>query len=148
MVADAVSRLPGQVQPLALLLQHLHHADTLLIVGEAALAQLVEHPLSRVSKRRMPQVMAQRNGFHQRFVHPERPGDRPGILGNLQRMGQPRAVVISHGRQKHLGLMLHPAKCLGMQDPVPVPLVHRANVARLLLPVPSSGSLTQRCIRT
>ena len=63
-----------------------------------------------MSKRRMPQIMPQRNGFHQFLIEPERLGYGPCILRDLQRMRQPGPVVVPLRRQKHLRLIFQPAE--------------------------------------
>ena len=89
-----------------------------------------------MSEGRMSQVVAQGDGLRQRLVEPQGLGDGPGDLGDLQRVGQARPVVIPLRGQEDLCLMLEPAECLAVQDPVSVPLVLRADGAELLRDVP------------
>ena len=63
-----------------------------------------------MSKGSVPQIVAQGNGLGQALIEPECLGNGPGNLGNLKGMGQARPVVIPFRREKHLGLMLKPAK--------------------------------------
>ena len=51
---DAVAHLPGQVQPLTVFLQPLHHPHRLAEVGKAPGHQLVEHPLPGVAEGGVP----------------------------------------------------------------------------------------------
>ena len=67
---------------------------TLHAVTESIGAHTVKRPLSGMAKRRMTQVMAERNRLHQIFVQLQRLRDRPGILADFQRMGQARSVMI------------------------------------------------------
>ena len=64
-------------------------------MAEAAGMHFIEHLFPGMSKRRVPQIMPQRNGLCQIFIEPQGPGNGAGNLGNLQRMGQPGAVMVS-----------------------------------------------------
>ena len=52
-VQDTHARLVAQVQPAPVALEHVHHAQALLIVLEAAGIYAVERPLTRVAERRV-----------------------------------------------------------------------------------------------
>ncbi len=52
----------------------------------------------------------------------ERPRHGTGHLADLERMGQPVAEMIAIVLEKHLGLVLQPAKGGGMDDAVTIPL--------------------------
>ena len=54
-------------------------------------------------------------------------------------MGKPCPVVIASGRQKYLRLMLQPPEGFAVQNPVPVPLIDRPDIAGRLIDVPSPG---------
>ena len=54
------------------------------------------------------------------------------ICVDLQRVGQPRAVVIALGRDEHLRLVLEPPERLAVHDPVAVALERRAQAAVVL----------------
>ena len=121
-VQDPIANLPGQVQPLPLLLQHLHNTDTLLIMREPLAAEPVEHRLPRMTKRRMSQIVPQRDRLRQRLIQPQRFRDRARYLRYFQRVRQARPVMVALRRKEHLRLLLQPADCLAMDDAVPVPL--------------------------
>ena len=122
---DAVAHLPGQVEAPAVLFQPVHHPQALFIVLEAAGAQGVQRPLPCVAERGVAQVVGQGHRLGQVLVEAQGPGDGPGDLGHLQRMGQPGAVEVPLRREKDLGLLLQPPERLAVDDPVPVPLVDR-----------------------
>ena len=63
MVQDCLTGLVGQVQPAPVLLQHVHGAQALLIVPEAAGEQPVQHLLADVAEGRMPHVVPERRGL-------------------------------------------------------------------------------------
>ena len=142
MVADAVAHLPGEVETPAVVLQHLHHPGALLVVLEAAGAQsrehLVDDPLPGMAERGVPQVVPQGDGLGQVLVEPERPRDRAGDAGHLQRVRQPGAVVVALRGDEDLGLVLEPPERLAVHDAVAVALVGRAERARLLRALPAS----------
>ena len=50
----------------------------------------------------MPQIVPQRDGFREILVEGKRAGDGTGNLRNVQRVGQPRDVVIPLGRKTYL----------------------------------------------
>ena len=51
-------------------------------------------------------------------------------------------------RQENLRLMLQTTKGLAVQNPIPVSLIDWPDITGWLIPIPSSGILTQRSIRT
>ena len=57
-------------------------------------------------------------------------------LGDLQGVGEPRDVVVALGVQEHLGLVLQAPERLRVDDPIPIPLEHRAEGIQLLRPRP------------
>ena len=138
MIQDSVTHFPGQVQSLALLFQTFHHPYALLVMLEPQRAYLVKRPFSRMAERRMPQIMPQRDRLHQIFIETKSLCYCPGILGYLQRMGQPGPVMIPFGKKEYLRLLLQPAKCLAVEDPVPVPLEDGTDIAFLFRAVSSS----------
>jgi len=87
-----------------------------------------------MTERRVAKIMAQSDGFGQILVEPQGFGNRACDLGDLQRMGQPRAVMVTERREKNLCLMLEPAEGLAVDDPVSVPLESRPEKMRLFWP--------------
>ena len=66
----------------------------------------VQGPLPRMAEGGMPQIMAHSDRLRQILVEPQRPGDGPGNLGNLKRVGQAGTVMVPLRRQENLGLVL------------------------------------------
>ena len=97
-IEDTVTHLPCQVQPLSVFLQFLHDAHALLIVFKTAFIDLIQNKFPRMAKRRVSQIMAQRNGLHQILVHPQCLGDGSGILRHLQCVGHAGPIMIPHRR--------------------------------------------------
>ena len=74
-------------------------------MGKAAGAQAVQRALPRVAKGGMAQVVAQGDGLGQILVQPQGASDGAGDLRDLQRVGQPGAVMVPLGRKKDLGVL-------------------------------------------
>ena len=125
---DAVAHFPRQVQPLAIVLEHVDDAQALLIVVESAGNELVEHPLARMAERRVAEVVAQRDRLGELLVQLQHLRDRSRDLRDLERVRQPRAVVIACRREEHLRLVLEPAERLGVHDAIAVALERRTHV--------------------
>ena len=129
---DAVAHLPGEVQPLALLFQPVHHPQRLLVVGEAPGHDGVEQPLSGVAEGGVAQVVAQGDGLGQVLVQGEGPSDGPGDAVDLQGVGHAGAVVVPLRLEEYLGLVLQPPERLAVYDAVDVPLEAGADGTLLL----------------
>ena len=65
---NAVAHFPGQVQAFAIVFEHVDNAQALLVVVEASGHERTQHPFTRMAKRRVPQVVAERDGLGQLFV--------------------------------------------------------------------------------
>ena len=98
-------------------------------VAEALPQTAVERLLADVTERRMAEVVAEADGLDQVLVQPQCAGDRPRDLGDLERVGQPGAVVVTARRHEHLGLVLEPPERLAVHDPVTIALKRRAQPA-------------------
>ena len=147
-VQDPVANLPGQVQPLPLLLQHLHNTDTLLIMREPLAAEPVEHRLPRMTKRRMPQIVAKRNCLGQFLIQPQRDCKRLCNLVDLKRVRQARAVMVALRRQKNLRFLFQTPERFAVQNTVAIALILWPDVAERFFTLPSPCIRTQRRIRT
>src|SRR6185312_16371294 len=114
----------------------LDHPQRLLVVAEppaeARLQHLVQRLLARVPEGRMPQVMAVSDRLGQVLVQPQRPRDRSRDPAGLERVREPGAVVVTLRCDENLGLVLQPAKALGMHHPVAIALKRRSQTARFL----------------
>ena len=86
------------------------------------LHQFVEGMLACMAKRRMPQIMGQRHGVGTVLVGSQILGNASGYLRHLQRMGQPRSVVVPFVIGEYLGLVFQPSKCIGMDDSIAITL--------------------------
>ena len=147
-VQDPVANLPGQVQPLPLLLQHLHNTDTLLIMREPLAAEPVEHRLPRMTKRRMSQIVPQRDRLRQRLIQPQRFCDRARYLRYFQRVRQARPVMVALRRQKNLRFLFQTPERFAVQNTVAIALILWPDVAERFFPLPAPCIRTQRRLRT
>ena len=120
----------GQVQPLTVLFQNVHHSQALLIVAERLAKALAQNVLPGVAEGSVSQVMPHGNGFRQIFVQPQRPCDGSSNAADLQCVGHPGAVVVALRLQKHLRLVHQAAEGLGMDNAVNVPLVTGTHILR------------------
>jgi len=107
------------------------HAQALGVVIEPApLAQgIVERFLSRMTERRVADIMGQAQRLGQILVQPQRPGDHPADLRYLKAVGQADAVMVAIGRDEHLGLVAQAPEGDRMDDPVAVALEIAARAA-------------------
>ena len=69
----------------------------LRVVVETAVARKrrIERAFAGVTERRMAEVVRQRQRLGEVLVEAERAGERAGDLGDLQRVGQPGAVMVA-----------------------------------------------------
>ncbi len=102
----------------------IHHAQRLAVVFESAVVdhQLGEGRLAAVPEGRVSEVVCQRDGFDEVFVQSQRPSEVPPDLGDLQRVGQPRAEVVVLVGHEHLGFEIQPSERRTVHDAVAVPL--------------------------
>ena len=132
---DAVPDLPGEVQ----VLERLDDPHALRRVVPAAGHVGLQRVLAEVAERRVAEVVAERDGLGEGLVEPQRPGQRPRHLGDLQRVGEPGDEVVAVGVQEDLRLVLEPAEGLGVQDPVAVALERRPERVLRFGPRPAAG---------
>jgi hypothetical protein len=85
-----------------------------------------------MAKRRMTEVVGQRNGFGQVFIEPERPGDATGDGRDFHRVREPRAQMVAGAVKENLCLVFEPAEAARVNDAVTVALVFTAPVGRWL----------------
>ena len=122
---DPVADFPAEIQPAAVVFEQIDDAEALFVVIEAAGHERVDHALAGVAERRMPEVVTERDRFGQLLVKPQHLGDRPRDLRHLERVGQPRPVVIAGRREEHLRLVLQPAERLAVDDAIAIALKRR-----------------------
>ena len=101
--------------PCAVVLEHVDDAQALLVVLEPAGNERLQDALARVSERRVAEIVAERDRLGQLLVQPQHLGDAARDLRHLERVGQPRAVVIALGREEDLRLVLQPAERLASE---------------------------------
>ena len=120
----------GQIEAAAVALEHVDDPERVLVVAEAPvepLAQrLVERLFARVAERRVPEVVAEPDRLDEVLVQPQRPRDAARDPGGLERVGQPRAVVVAGGVDEDLRLVHQPPERLRVHDPVAIALERRA----------------------
>ena len=86
---------------------------------------LVEGLLAGVAERRVAEVVAERDRLGQVLVQPQRPGDGARDPGGLERVREPRAVVVALRVDEDLGLVLEAPERLAVDDAVAVALERR-----------------------
>src|SRR5215813_13950907 len=129
MLDDPLANLKRQIQSRKIqiaLFELLDDSQRLQVVIECPSLsphQFIELSLSGMSKRRVSDVVNQRQRLDQLAVQPERAGNGPRDLPHLQRMGQPVPKMIRKARREHLGLRFQAAKRPGVNDAVAVPRV-------------------------
>ena len=133
MLRDAVADLPREIQALAVVFQPVDDPQALLVVIEAARSQIVEDALAGVTKRRVAEIVTERDRLGQLLVQTEDLRDRPRDLRDLQRVREPRAVVVALRRQKDLRLVRQASKRLGVDDAVAIALERSPQVIRTLV---------------
>src|SRR5687767_1121945 len=79
-------------------------------------------------ERCVPEVVTKSDGLGELLMQLQHLRDGARDLRDLERVCQTRAVMIARGREEHLGLMLEPAKRLGMHDAVAVSLERRPHI--------------------
>src|SRR6185295_11224593 len=134
MLRDAVAHFPREVQSRAVVLQRVDDAEALLVVVEAAGHQRVDDALTGMAERCVAEIVAERDRFGELFVQPQDLGDRARDLRDLERVRQPRAVVIAGRREEHLRLVLEASKRLAVNDAVAITLKRRPNGVRRFRP--------------
>ena len=88
------------------------------VIGHAG----VERVLARMPERRVAKVVAERDGFREVVVEPQRASERARDLRHLDRVGETGAEMIALVIDEHLGLVGEAAEGGRMDDPVAVAL--------------------------
>ena len=84
--------------------------------------------LAGMAERRVPEVVAERDGFGELLVQAQHLGDRARDLRHLERVREPRAVVIAGRREEDLRLVLEPPEGLAVDDAIAIALERRPDV--------------------
>ena len=95
-----------------------------------------------MAERRVADVVAEPDRFHEILVQAQCAGDAAGDSGRLQRVREARPEVIAVGVDEDLGLVPKPAERLRVDDPVAVALERRAQPA-LVLSVRTAAALVR-----
>ena len=127
--------LPRQVEPVMLAIRRLdahQRAQAIGIVVEPArlVERGVERLLPRMAKRRMTDIVRQRQRLAQILIEPEDTRDDTRDLGDFQAVGQAHAVMVAVGRDEDLGLVAQAAERDRMDDAVTIALIGTARPAR------------------
>ena len=136
---DAHADFIAQVQAHAVLFQHVHHPQTLLIMSEWRSHALGKRRFSGVTEGGMTQIMAHGDCFRQVFIQAQRPGDGARDAGDFKGMGHAGAVMIALRLQKHLSLVHQTAESLAVDNAVNIPLIAGTHVLLPGLFVPGAA---------
>src|ERR1035441_3057360 len=102
---DPVAHRHRQIQAQPLALQRVDDAQRVLVVAEGrseALPQAaINTVLADVTEWWMAEIVTEADRLHQILVELQRPGDRARYLGHLQRVREPRAVMIAPRSEEH-----------------------------------------------
>ena len=90
---------------------------------EPLAAEPVEHRLPRMTKRRMSQIVPQRDRLRQRLIQPQRFCDRARYLRYFQRVRQARPVMVALRRQKNLRFLFQTPERFAVQNTVAIYLI-------------------------
>ena len=101
-----------------------------------------------MSKRRMSNIVSERDRLDQILIETQCLCDRSGILRYLKCMGQSRPVMIALRCQEHLRFVLKTPERLAVQDAVSVTLKYRSDITRLLIHISALRMNAERGLRT
>src|SRR3954468_8153129 len=87
----------------------------------------VEHVLANVPERWVADVVAEPDRLREILVESQRAGHRAADPRHLQRVREPRPIVIALRGDEHLRLVLQPPERLAVHDPVTIALKWRSH---------------------
>jgi hypothetical protein len=128
---DAFPNAKRQIEPAVrgvALLEVLDNTQRVDIVVEAppmTLQAAVQRPLTGVSKRRMADVVNQRQRLRQIFVQAKRGSDSPGDLRNLHGVGQAAAKMVGRAAGEYLRLPRKAPEGTGLHNALAITLEGR-----------------------
>ena len=133
-LGDAFQRLPGEVEAVEGRIAGLqlgHQADRVGVMVEAAIGlhAFGERVLAGMAEAGVAEVVGKGQRLGQILVEAKDARDRAGDLGDFERMGEPRPVVIALVIDEDLGLVFQPPERPAMDDAVAVALKRRAGAA-------------------
>ena len=95
---------------------------------EAVRHQFADDALTGMTKRRVPEIVSERNRLGEFFVQAQHLRDGARDLRDLERVCEAGAIVIAGRREEHLRLVLQPPERLAVNDAVAIALERRPNV--------------------
>ena len=103
----AFQHLPGQVQAIKARIFALNRGDHTQALGVVIKAAIVlgcsrQRPFPGMAERRMAEIMRQGQRFGEILIQPQLPGNGTGDLRHLNRVSEPRPVMISLVIEEHL----------------------------------------------
>ena len=114
---------------MAVAFERVDDPQRMLVMQESRTEPLCKAPIERlladVTERRVTEVVTEADRLDQVLVEPQGAGHGAGDLADLERMGQPRPVVVAARGHEHLGLVLEATKRLGVDDSVAIALKRR-----------------------
>ena len=124
-LGEAFERLPGEVEAVEAGIAALEPGDDgegLRVVIEPAFGGEagIECALSGMAEWRMAEVVRERQRLGQVLIEPQLPGQSARNLRDLERVGQPSAIMVALVKNKNLGLVLETAKRGGVDDAVAI----------------------------
>ena len=116
MLDQTLERLPAEIEAIeggipALKIRHDAQRLRVVIEAPAAGEAFVERTFAGMSKRRMAEIVRERQRFGEVFVQAKRARKRASDLRNFERMGEPRAVVVAFVIDEDLRLVSQPPEC-------------------------------------
>ena len=121
---------PGQVQPVEIgiaVFELGNEPKRMRVVIEAAEIQSrgVQRFFAGMAERRVAEIVGERQGFGEILVQRQNARETARDLRHLQRMRQPRAVIVAFVLHEDLRLVLEPAEGGGVDDAIAVALDSR-----------------------
>ncbi len=145
---DPVAHVVVEIEADAVALEDVDDPQRVLIVAEGAVEALaqarIQHGLADVAERRVAEVVPEADRLREVLVEPQRARDRARDLRDLDRVREPRAVVVALGRDEDLRLVLQAPEGLGVHDPVAIALQRRAQPAVGLRDAPARRPRARR----
>ena len=120
---DPASDLIGQIQPLSVLFELVHHAQGLFVVVERNSHHLGEGRFTGVSERRVAEVVTHCSGLRQILIQTQTAGDRSGDPRDLKGVGHTGAVMVALRLQKNLRFVHQAAEGSAVENAVCVALI-------------------------
>src|SRR6478752_2521998 len=128
MFRNAVAHFPRQIQTASVIFKDVDDAQALLVVIESARHEAVDDTLAGMAERGVAKIVTESNGLGQFLVQAQHFRNRAGNLRNLERVCEPRTVMIAGRREEYLRLVLQPPERLRMDDAIAIALKRRPHI--------------------